>query len=180
MSDPSLPNTYENFYGQGTRILQPLIMGTDQISKDQILLGIDYLERALDIEPRSWPACWVLGKAYTVLGDLKRAHGLFCCAYQINPSDKNVCRELGLSFLRLGRPQNALSVFQKLVDHFPEDHTLVANLGLCQWMTGSSQLGLATVDRALRLNNSEISQALRRRIIATMARGAPAPTHLET
>lgn len=171
--------SYEELYGKGSELLRPLVVESQRIPPEQLLQGIEYLERALEIEPQSWPASWVLGRAYTIFGDLKRAHRMFRLAYQLNPIDKNVGRELGLSLLRLGCSQLALLVFNEVVGRFADDHTLIANLGLCHWMAGDAKHGLEFVERALSLNKNETSQELRRKIIGTLEHDIPAPSHLE-
>jgi Tfp pilus assembly protein PilF len=170
--------TFENLYGRGTELLRPLIVEARSISQDHLLQGIDCVERAIKIDPRSWPASWVLGRAYTIVGDLERAHRMFRLAYQLNPSDKNVGRELGLSLLRLGCSQLGLLVFDKLVSKFADDHTLIANLALCHWMSGDANRGFELVERALSLDKNETSLELRRRIIETVEQGTPAPSRL--
>jgi hypothetical protein len=98
----SLEEGYEELYGQGAELLRPLIVGSIPISQVDLIKGIDLIERALEIEPRSWAASWVLGRSYTIVGDMERSHRMFRLAYQLNPSDKNV-GTLGTHHLRVLR-----------------------------------------------------------------------------
>jgi tetratricopeptide (TPR) repeat protein len=177
-SDSATKN-YEELYRKGTMLLHQVIIDSPSIVRDDVLQGIEYLEQAIELEPKSWPACWVLGRAYTATGELTLANRMFERSFQLNPDDNNVGRELGLSFLRLGFSQFAVLVFSKLVSQYPEDHTFLANLGLCHWMAGNAKLGLDCVDRALRLNKNEISLKLRKGIVETLDYGIPPPSRLE-
>ena len=178
-TDNSDGETYETLYGIGIELLRPLIIESQPIPQNAIIKGIDYLERALKIAPQSWPSCWALGRAYTFIGELELANRMFQRSFQLNHRDKNVGRELGLSLLRLGYSQLALLVFEKLVNVYPGDHSLIANLGLSEWMSGNAKSGLEYVDLALRLNKNDTSLALRREIMETLERGTPAPLHLK-
>lgn len=174
--------SYEDFYKRGTELLRPIIFSHNtplSSSASQLDEGIELLEAALRIEPTSWPALWLLGMAFTRKGNPSAAFHAFSQAYQLNPDDKNVCRELGLGLLRLGYSQLALLLFDKLTSRYPGDHGLIANLALCHWMLGNSTQGLKLVENALGLNNNESSMELRRRILETLERGIPAPSYLE-
>jgi Flp pilus assembly protein TadD len=142
-------------------------------------VGIKHLMRVVEAEPLHWPAMWALGRALTSLRRLVESNHVFCCAFQVNPNDLNVGRELGLSSLRLGNSEIGKIVLQEICNRFPSDHSLVANLALAKWMVGELEEALNAVDRSLEIKNDEITLALKQKIEMSVKYGHAPPRSLD-
>ena len=70
--------------------------------------GIRWLQRAVALQPRSWPAWWVMGKGYQALDDHQRACEAFRQASRLCQDNADVPRELCLECLHLGEFEEAV------------------------------------------------------------------------
>jgi tetratricopeptide (TPR) repeat protein len=110
--------------------------------------GIRCLQRAVAIQPRSWPAWWLIGKGYQALGDHPRACEAFRQATRLCKDNADVPRELCLECLQLSNFQEALDAVRKAVRIERSDPGLQANLALALLLVGDVDEALDQAEQA--------------------------------
>jgi Flp pilus assembly protein TadD len=124
--------------------------------------GIRLLQRAVAIQPRSWPAYWLIGKGYQALTDHPRAYEAFRQATRLCQDNADVPRELCLTCLHLGQFTEAVEVARLAVRVRRSDPGLQANLALALLLAGDVDGALDQAEQAVaRSPDDEISQNLR-------------------
>src|SRR5487761_877158 len=68
------------------------------------------LRNALQIEPKSAPALYDLGRVMEEQGDLRQAVGLFQSAIDVQPDDTKARIDLGTIYCIAGAPRQALAI----------------------------------------------------------------------
>ena len=100
---------YTEAYHRGSGLVMKYIDLHDQepvplpVKEAEVREGIRLLQRAVTLEPRSWPAHWLIGKAHQALGDHPRACEAFRQATRLCKDNPDVPRELCLECLHLGK-----------------------------------------------------------------------------
>jgi Flp pilus assembly protein TadD len=123
--------------------------------------GIGLLQRAVALEPRSWPAHWLIGKGYQALDDHVRAYEAFRHAMRLCRSNADVPRELCLECLQLGKFAEAVEAARIAVRVEGSDPGLQANLALALLLSGDVDDALAQAEEAVaRSPEDEISRNL--------------------
>ncbi|WP_168173492.1 hypothetical protein [Polaromonas sp. A23] len=86
--------------------------------------AIDYLKRALDLNPSDAGACYLLGAEYAQIGMMDRGLEFMAKAVKLDPQLHTGVFQLGLLYLSSGRQAEAAITWQGL-DGLGEDHPLV-------------------------------------------------------
>jgi tetratricopeptide (TPR) repeat protein len=111
--------------------------------------GLRLLQRAVAIEPRSWPAHWLIGKGYQTLDDHPRAYAAFRQAARLCMENADVPRELCLECLQLGQFREAVDVARQAVRVERSDPGLQANLALALLLAGEVNEALDQAEQAV-------------------------------
>jgi Flp pilus assembly protein TadD len=119
------------------------------------------IQRAVAIQPRSWPAHWLIGKGCQALDDHPRACEAFRKANQLCGDNADVPRELCLECLQLGHFQEAVEVARQAVRIERSDPGLRANLALALLLVGDLDEALNQAEQASARNpKDEINRNL--------------------
>jgi tetratricopeptide (TPR) repeat protein len=110
--------------------------------------GLGLLQRAVALQPRSWPAHWLIGKAHQALNDHTRACEAFRQATRLCQDNPDVPRELCLECLQLGQVQEAVQAARLAVRADRSDPGLQANLALALLLAGDFGEALAQAEQA--------------------------------
>ena len=87
---------------EDSRLFVPnLFLGLDLLQVEKPREAISYLERAHDLNPQDANALLGLGRAYTKLGDWRKARLSFNEAVRLNPRDSRAWLDLGSTYLNL-------------------------------------------------------------------------------
>ncbi|MCF7740824.1 MAG: tetratricopeptide repeat protein, partial [Candidatus Marinimicrobia bacterium] len=78
--------------------------------------------------PSYYYAYNLLGKISFNYGGPERAYNLFKKALSLKPDYINARRNLGLALSRMGKHNEALQVFEKIIKEFPEDRKSLQHL----------------------------------------------------
>jgi Flp pilus assembly protein TadD len=120
------------------------------------------LKRAVVIQPRSWPAYWLIGKGYQALTDHPMAYEAFRQATRLCQDNADVPRELCLACLHLGQFTEAVEAARLAVRVESSDPGLQANLALALLLAGEVDGALDQAEQAVaRSPDDEINQNLR-------------------
>ena len=111
--------------------------------------GIRLLQRAVALEPRSWPAHWLIGKGYQVLDDHPGAYEAFRQATRLCTENADVPRELCLECLHLGKFPEAVEAAQLALLLKRSDPGLQANLALALLLAGDVDGALDYAEEAV-------------------------------
>ena len=123
--------------------------------------GLGSLQRAVAIQPRSWPAYWLIGKAYQALDDHPRACAAFRQAVRHCKDNADVARELSLECLQLGTFKEAVEAARLAVRVERSDPGLQANLALALLLAGDVDDALDQAEQAVaRSPGDEINRNL--------------------
>src|SRR5262249_29644362 len=123
--------------------------------------GLGLLQRAVAIEPTSWPAHWLIGKVYQALDDHPRACEAFRQAARLCQENADVPRELCLECLHLGKFREALEAARLAVRIERADAGLQANLALALLLAGDVDDALDQAEQAVaRSPRDEINRSL--------------------
>jgi tetratricopeptide (TPR) repeat protein len=110
--------------------------------------GLGLLQRAAALQPRSWPAHWLIGKAYQALDDHPRACEAFRQAARLCHDNADLPREWGLECLQLGQFPEALEAARRAVRVERTDPGLQANLALALLLAGDVDEALDQAEQA--------------------------------
>jgi Flp pilus assembly protein TadD len=110
--------------------------------------GIRWLQRAVAIQPRSWPAWWMIGKGYQGLGEHEGACEAFRRANRLCPDNADVPRELCVECLQLGQFREAVEAARQAVRIERSDPGLQANLALALLLAGDVDEALDQAEQA--------------------------------
>jgi tetratricopeptide (TPR) repeat protein len=146
----------------------------------EVRTGIACLDKAIRLRPDYWQALWFRGKAYQALGEMRAAADSFRAAYDVNPANPDVGRELVLAYIDQGEFGEALPIAKGLVDHHPKDAGLRANYALALVLDGQISAAQAAIADALILDPSDsVTRVLKTRIdeVANGKRARPKSAH---
>ena len=111
-----------------------------------------------EIEPLS-----IVQKIFQRRRDHKEALSWFCKAFEINSSDSNVCREVGLEALETGAYSDSIRFFQAALNSEPAHGGHNANLALAYLLSGHIQSALREAHEAV---NKDTSDAISNRLLS--------------
>jgi tetratricopeptide (TPR) repeat protein len=164
-SDEEVAAAYKN----GTGLIEPFLVLTDRASNDprtpqahaQILEGIRLLSTVVEARQDNWAAFWFIGKGHQALRDHPAAEKAFTRSYALNPTHRDVARELMIESICAGNANAAVAVAESIVKSHPNDAGLAANLGLAHLANGQVPQARIATERALQLAPSDkITRAL--------------------
>lgn len=130
----------------------------------------------LEVDPKSWTAAWLAGKAAQGLGDARRAYGLFRRAFELQPDHLDVVREFTVACLEAERPHEAVHAAQCAIRLAESNAGLKANLALAYLCAGDCGRAFDAVTAALAQNPRDpISLTLRSRVLEVQRGERPLP-----
>jgi Flp pilus assembly protein TadD len=136
--------------------------GKTQSAREDLTLGIAYMQAVTHYKPQNWAAFWIEGKAYQALNQHAAAYGAFRSAYALQRENADVARELAESCLELGRNEEAVDVTRHAIALAPNDAGLRANLALAYLLAADSQSAQRAVNESLTMNpNDKITVRLK-------------------
>lgn len=100
------------------------------------------LRNALQIEPKSAPALYDLGRVMEEQGDLRQAVGLFQSAIDVQPDDTKARIDLGTIYCIAGAPRQALAIVLPALARHPNDPGLLT-------VRAAAERGLKEYDAAM-------------------------------
>jgi Flp pilus assembly protein TadD len=137
----------------------------------------ELLERAVLLRPENWNAMWALGRAREMLEEHEQAYEAFKAAYELEPNDVDVCRELGYECVVLGKGAEAVMVAERARALDPDDAGLLANLALAYLIDQQIAAAVDAVHEASRRNPDDpVTVNLRVLIEAVAGHQVEAPT----
>jgi Flp pilus assembly protein TadD len=158
---------YQQAYRQGSELLSRHIdlQGREPAPSPkreaEVREGIRLLQKAVALEPRSWPALWLLGKGHQALGDHPRACEAFRDAARLSADNPDVPREFCLECLHLGKFGEAVAAARQAVRLKRSDPGLQANLALALLLNGDIDEALDQAEQAAaRAPRDDINQFL--------------------
>lgn len=92
--------------------------------------GIYYLKQAIQLNSLNWQAHWYLGKVFQAVSDFAGAYKNFIAAYEHEPENPDVCRELMKTCLDLGKTNEGVVIAYSVVQANPNKPEWLANLSL--------------------------------------------------
>jgi tetratricopeptide (TPR) repeat protein len=110
--------------------------------------GIRLLQQAVALEPRSWPAHWMIGKGYQALDDHQGAYEAFRRAARLCQDIADVPRELCLECLQVGQFAEAVDAARRAVRIERSNPGLQANLALALLLAGDVDAALDQAGQA--------------------------------
>jgi len=170
-------------YKRGGMLLEPFLVLSDQDSSDpatpqaqaQIREGIRLLSTVVDAKPNNWAAYWLIGKGFQALREHPAAAAAFKQSYAINPSHRDIARELVIESICAGHTAAAVVVAEGIAKSNPADAGLTANLGFSYLTNGQLAKARAATERALALSPGDnITIALLAEITAVQSGRTPA------
>jgi tetratricopeptide (TPR) repeat protein len=146
-----------DIFKKGVELVDPYIFISDRKASkiesaednDKIKRGIEYLELVVQLETQHWAAYWLLGKTQQTLQNAEKAYSNFKSAFSINPSHPDVCRELMMECLQLGKTEEGIEVAKTAVKIDSNDPGLLANLGLALFLNANLDEAKRTAEKAL-------------------------------
>lgn len=123
--------------------------------------GLGSLQRAVALQPKSWPAHWLIGKGYQALDDHPRAYEAFRQATRLCTENADLPRELCLECFELGKFWEAVEAARMAVRVERADPGLQANLALALLLAGDVDEALDQAEQAVARNpRDEINRNL--------------------
>ncbi len=130
-------------------------IGLILIEKGDYEQAIDYLERAVLVQPHIASAHAALGQAYLETGRPAEAHRALERARTIAPLDEQVQKDLAESLLRSEQFGLAEGIFRKLLQQKPDDEFLLNRLGISLRRQRKFQEAITHYRQAIGINNQE-------------------------
>ncbi len=107
------------------------LLGAALCQKGDLSAGIELIERALALKPRSARALLNLGNAQLALKRSEEALKSFRRLAAINPDDVQALRGQGRALVALFRPAEAMPLLSKALRLRPQDHEIMNDIGTC-------------------------------------------------
>jgi tetratricopeptide (TPR) repeat protein len=127
--------------------------------------ALNLFDQVLAINPGNYSALWLAGKVHQRLGDQEQSFLYLERAYQANPSQPDVAREVSMAAMNLGRHDAAIAYSFRAVQIEPANHGLQANLALAYLLAGSLPEAQKAIAVALAGDpNDKISQTIAKTI----------------
>lgn len=119
------------------------------VKEAELREGIRCLQTALAIQPKSWPAHWLLGKGHQALGEHRRAYEAFQQATRLHTENADLPRELCLECFHLGKFPEAVDAARLAVRIERSNPGLQANLALALLLAGDVDKALDQAEQAV-------------------------------
>jgi tetratricopeptide (TPR) repeat protein len=144
--------------------------------RSKLQRGLKLLGRALELNPRNWPAMWFAGKIYQRLGEYSIAFQWFIRALEINPLQADVEREASLCAMSLGFSDDSISHASSALKLQPSDPGLHSNLAFAYLLAGKLTQAKLVIDKAIAIDPKDAISCTVARMIdhfVTMGRVPP-------
>jgi Flp pilus assembly protein TadD len=168
----------DELYGAGADHMaqaeQPLAASD---SRRHAARAAELFERAALLRPENWKAMWALGMAREMLEEHEQAYEAFKSAYELEPNNVDVCRELINECIISGKGAEAVVIAERVCALDPDDADLVANLALAYLINHQITAAVDAVHDASRRDPDDpVTVNLRALIEAVAGHQAEAPT----
>lgn len=142
--------------------------------------AIASLDEVIAEMPDAWNVHWYRGKGLAALGDQEQAYQAFRRAFELEPDEAAIPRELAGACLLLGHYEEAISAAERAVTLIPEDAGLLGNLALAYLLAGRTQEATKTITAAVERDSADVINAHLQQLIAEVASGTrPQPNSLD-
>jgi len=128
------------------------LLGVVCLQSGQPHQAVEWIERALGLQPGVSAIHANLGEAYRALGQLERAESCFRLALRLEPRNADAAYNFGLLLMQQGRIAEAAELFRQATQHRPNFALAHNNLGNACRILGNIEQALAHFRRALELN----------------------------
>jgi cytochrome c-type biogenesis protein CcmH/NrfG len=164
-----------DLFKKGSALIQPYMAVVDREAADattpqakkEIAEGIRLLTEVTRQDPRNWSAFWIIGKGEQARRNHAAAESAFQRAFELNPEQSAVGRELMIESICAGHSADAVRVAEKSVSQNPRDPEMVANLALAYLADGQVAKARRAVNDAIVLEPRDpITHALSQEISA--------------
>ena len=118
--------------------------------EDQLELAIEAANKQLDIDPYEYDAWVNLGRLYSQNGEHEKAIDAFDFALTIEDTDTNLLKLKAHCLFLCERTQEAVAIFQKLLENNPDDESLyfvLCESFLCMEMFGEAMNCIASYEK---------------------------------
>lgn len=164
-------------YREALQILREVNNGPPRASPtsaeiEAVDTGCGLLDEVLALNPSNWAASWVQGVAFRNVRRRHEAAVAFSRAYQLNPKDANVARELSLALLELARFNDAILIAQRAMQLAPGDAGLIANYAVALHRGGRVDQARAEIERAQAIDPTDVTTV---RALAFITANRPGP-----
>jgi protein O-GlcNAc transferase len=134
-----------------------VLLGLIHSKKSYYNSAIQYLKKALQIEPENADAYFVLGNAYAFQGSnfLDEARDCYQNCLQITPNHVASYNNLGNIFKEKEKYDEAIDCFQKALELDPDQDDTLYNLGNALQVKGLFDEAITCYEKALRLNPND-------------------------
>ncbi len=104
-------------------------LGIIEFQQEHHVLAIDYLSRALEINPRHFEAHYNLANVYGEIGNFKLAKAHYAISIQIEPEFANSYFNMGLTLAMNKEYKEAIQILESYIRQSPtEDHNHIISL----------------------------------------------------
>jgi tetratricopeptide (TPR) repeat protein len=152
---------YNDAYRRGCDLVKKHMVLHDQqpapspAREAELQEGVGLLQRAVTLQPLSWPAWWMLGKGHQARADHQRAYEAFRQATRLWKKNADVPRELCMECLELGKFPEAVEAARLAVRIERSDPGLQANLALALLLAGDVDEALDQAEQAAARNSRD-------------------------
>ncbi len=151
---------FNKYWGEANKLLGPYMFidgvksqnPTTISAKKALNESIKLFSKALEINPKSWQAYWMTGKAYQALGETESAYISFRTAYSIMPNNPDVLNEYLGEALATKRTEEAFNIAREGVKSFPKHVGLVANYAIALLLNQQIDMAYSVVEEAIKLD----------------------------
>ncbi|MFY9720496.1 MAG: tetratricopeptide repeat protein [Candidatus Cybelea sp.] len=158
--DESSVARHNALYREAREVLRDVNAGPPRKSPTRAELqavdkGCALLDEVIVLNPANWAAFWVQGVALRNVRRRQEAVVAFSRAYQINPNNANVARELSLALLDVSRFEDAIPVAERAMQLAPSDSGLIANYAVALHRAGRAEQARAEIERAWAMDSKD-------------------------
>jgi Flp pilus assembly protein TadD len=112
---------------------------------------ITLFEQCLALFPDNWPSYLLMGKSYQALGDTDNALSFMMKAWDMDPENASVLKEIGITAGQAGRHDLVIQILAPLCEKGSDDGGLYVNYGLSLLMNQDSFSAVDQFGRACEL-----------------------------
>jgi tetratricopeptide (TPR) repeat protein len=178
---------HDRLYEEAADLMDGLIVYHDQNDFELDAHGRKKLERAMrlfehvvQMNPRNWPAFWLMGKIYQRFKDNESALDCFSKSHQNNPTHRDVAREAAIAAMESRKPELAVGFCERAIQAQPSNAGLRANLALALLFSDRPHEAREVVSYSLKLDPNDTITANIRQVIDEVINGSrPCPHHTD-
>jgi tetratricopeptide (TPR) repeat protein len=101
--------------------------------------SISLFAQCIDLFPSNWPSHLLMGKSYQALGDSDKALECMIKAWDIEPNNASILKEIGITAGQLGRHDLVIRVLAPLCEAGSDNGGLYVNYGLSLLMNNEPE-----------------------------------------